>query len=51
LYNDLEKDARGSYDVRNFIAHDYMGVDVGLIEIIIRNHLPILKEKVKQILD
>jgi uncharacterized protein with HEPN domain len=47
---DLETDAKGSYDVRNFIAHDYMGVDLGLVEMITRNHLPILSEKISRML-
>lgn len=47
---DLETDAKGSYDVRNFIAHDYMGVDLGLVETITRNHLPVLREKIGYIL-
>lgn len=46
----LEIDAKGSYDVRNFIAHDYMGVDLGLVEIITRNHLPVLSEKISRML-
>jgi uncharacterized protein with HEPN domain len=47
----LETDAKGSYDVRNFIAHDYMGVDLGLVEIITRNYLPVLQKKISRILD
>jgi uncharacterized protein with HEPN domain len=46
----LETDAKGSYDVRNFIAHDYMGVDLGLVEMITRNHLPVLSEKISRML-
>jgi|SRR3989338_3386204 len=48
---ELENDAKGSYDVRNFIAHDYMGVDLGLVEMITRNHLPVLSMKITRILD
>jgi uncharacterized protein with HEPN domain len=44
---DLSIEAKGSYDVRNFIAHDYMGVDLGLVESVIRGYLPILEEKIK----
>ncbi|MGJ0299366.1 DUF86 domain-containing protein [Aliarcobacter cryaerophilus] len=36
-------DIKGAYEVRNFIAHDYMGVDIGLIEYILREKLPELK--------
>lgn len=35
---------KGTYDVRNFIAHDYEGVNKVIIEDIIRVHLPKLKE-------
>lgn len=34
---------KGSYDVRNFIAHDYEGVDLGLIDNILRYLIPELK--------
>ena len=36
-------DIKGAYEVRNFIAHDYMGVDIGLSEYILREKLPELK--------
>ena len=50
-YTSLDKnDIKGSYDVRNFIAHDYEGVHLAVIENIIRVHIPKLKEKIKQIL-
>jgi uncharacterized protein with HEPN domain len=43
-YEELTQDEiKGAYDVRNFIAHDYMGVDLGLIEFIIRSKIPKLK--------
>lgn len=34
---------KGSYAVRNFIAHDYEGVDMDLIENILRYLIPELK--------
>ncbi len=43
---ELLLDAKGSYDVRNFIAHDYEGVNLGLIEIILRDNLSVLEEKI-----
>lgn len=50
-YNELDiKEIKGSYDVRNFIAHDYMGVDLGLVEIIIKVRIPTLKEIVQELL-
>lgn len=41
---------RGAYDVRNFIAHDYEGVDTGLIENILRYLIPELKMTIEEIL-
>lgn len=35
---------KGTYDVRNFIAHDYEGVNKMIIEDIIRMQLPKLKQ-------
>ncbi len=34
---------KGTYDVRNFIAHDYEGINKAIIEDIIREHIPKLK--------
>jgi len=49
-YKSLDKDdIKGAYDVRNFIAHDYMGVDLGFIEAIIRVRLPQLKQTIELI--
>ena len=51
-YPFLEKeDIKGAYDVRNFIAHDYMGVDLGLIEYILREKIPLLKQSIEKILE
>ncbi len=49
---DLQKKlpVKGAYDVRNFIAHDYEGVDFGLIEKILRVEIPKLKKVIKEIL-
>lgn len=41
---------KGTYNVRNFIAHDYEGVNKVLIEEIIQTHLPSLEETILQIL-
>lgn len=43
-------DIKGAYEVRNFIAHDYMGVDIGLIEYILREKLPELKNTIISII-
>ncbi len=41
---------KGAYDVRNFIAHDYQGIDVDLLEDILRHLIPELKETVKNLI-
>jgi len=41
---------RESYLTRNYIAHDYEGVNKLIIEMIIREQLPILKQQLQQIL-
>ncbi len=47
----LIEDAKGAYNVRNFIVHTYEGVNLALIEKIIKEKLPILKEKFKRYLN
>jgi len=42
---DLLEDAKGAYSVRNFIAHDYEGVDIALIAEIINENIPELSRK------
>ena len=46
-----QSDIKGAYDVRNFIAHDYMGIDLGLIEFILRDKIPKLKNIAIKIVD
>ena len=41
----LIDDAKGAYNVRNFIVHAYEGVNLALIERIIKEKLPVLKLK------
>jgi len=36
-------DIKGAIDTRNFIAHDYEGINLPIIEFIIRERLPIIK--------
>ena len=48
---DLLQDARGAYSVRNFIAHDYEGVDVALIAEIINDNVPQLDQKLQNLKD
>ena len=45
-----ELPVKGAYDVRNFIAHDYEGVDMGLIDNILRYLIPELKMTIQKIL-
>jgi uncharacterized protein YutE (UPF0331/DUF86 family) len=43
-----KEDIKGSYELRNFIAHDYEGVDLYIVENVIEQRLPIrLKTLVK----
>lgn len=50
-YDTIDKnDIKGAYDVRNFIAHDYEGVNKSLIEAILRSHIPKLKESLNKII-
>jgi len=43
-----KEDIKGSYDVRNYIAHDYEGVNLSVIEHIIRDKLPKIKRIIKK---
>lgn len=44
-----KEDIKGSYELRNFIAHDYEGVDLYIIEDVIRERLPIIKASAMKI--
>lgn len=46
----LLDDAKGAYDVRNFIVHDYEGVNIGLVELLLEDNIPNLKSKFIDIL-
>jgi len=48
---DLDREIKGAYDVRNFIAHDYEGVNVIVIEEILKDNLPELKIKMLRLFD
>ena len=50
LSNFDKQDIKGSYELRNFIAHDYEGVDLFIVEEIINNRLPIILETINKIL-
>jgi len=50
LLNNFDKeDVKGAIDTRNFIAHDYEGINLPIIEYIIRERLPILKSEIEKI--
>ena len=43
-------DVKGMYDVRTYIAHDYEGVNLAIVEWIIRNGLPKFKKQGQSII-
>jgi len=45
-----KEDIKGSYELRNFIAHDYEGVDLYIVEDVINQRLPIIEESINKIL-
>ena len=45
-----EVDWTGASGLRNRIAHEYFGISLSIIWNILKQELPILKEKIKQIL-
>ena len=44
------EDLKGLYDVRTYIAHDYEGINLSIIEWIIRNGLPKFKIQCQKII-
>ena len=50
LSNFEKEDIKGSYELRNFIAHDYEGVDLYIVEDVINQRLDILQQSVDKIL-
>jgi uncharacterized protein with HEPN domain len=51
LTNFEKQDIKGSYELRNFIAHDYEGIDLCIVENVIEERLPIIGQAVKNILN
>ena len=50
LLSQIEKsDLKGINAVRNFIAHDYDSVDDEILEIVLRNHIPKIKQQILNI--
>ncbi len=50
LTNFEKQDIKGSYELRNFIAHDYEGIDFHIVEDVIVERLPIILKNVNEIL-
>ncbi len=48
LFN--KNDLKGSYDIRNYIVHDYEGLNLSVIEIVIREKLPNMQKVIVDIL-
>jgi uncharacterized protein with HEPN domain len=44
------EDLRGMTDIRNLIAHDYEGIDLGIVEMVIREGLPKIRQCIEAIL-
>ncbi len=44
LSNFAKEDIRGAFAIRNFIAHDYEGINMALVEGVIREYLPEIKK-------
>ena len=45
-----KQDIKGSYELRNFIAHDYEGVDLYIVEDVINERLNIIDASASEIL-
>jgi len=45
-----KQDIKGSYDLRNFIAHDYEGIDLFIVEDVIKERLPVILNSSKQVM-
>ena len=44
-----KSDLKGAIDIRNFIAHDYEGINLSIIEFVIRERLPLIKNIINKI--
>ncbi len=50
LSNFDKQDIKGSYELRNFITHDYEGVDLHIVEDVINTRLQIIKNSTTKII-
>ena len=45
-----KRDLKGVYDMRNYIVHDYEGLNLSVLDMVIRQKLPIMKETIEHLL-
>lgn len=45
-----KRDLKGSYDIRTYIVHDYEGINLAVLEAVIRDKLPKMKAVVETVL-
>lgn len=50
LSNFEKQDIKGSYELKNFIAHDYEGIDLYIVENVINERLSVIQASVDKIL-
>ncbi len=50
LTNFEKQDIKGSYALRNFISHDYEGIDFHIVEDVITERLPVILQSTNKIL-
>jgi len=46
-----KQDIKGSYELRNFIAHDYEGMDLHIVEDVITERLPVILRSANTVLE
>lgn len=45
-----KRDLKGTYDMRNYIVHDYEGLNLSVLDMVIRTKLPVIKSTIELIL-
>jgi uncharacterized protein with HEPN domain len=45
-----KRDLKGTYDMQNYIVHDYEGLNLSVLDMVIRDKLPVMKRTIEQIL-
>lgn len=45
-----KRDLKGAYDMRNYIVHDYEGLNLSVIDMVIRHKLPMMKRVIEETL-